>query len=177
MYEKLRQGIWSYNGVFHLVDAWQEQDGGRSVFKFKLLAVQGEEDFRGLKIRAYGAETAKLFKLMGAVPLTMPLGEVYVALQRGLVDGVMTSVDSVHAINAQEVLDYGTRLVVSAYVPCNYVLVNLDSFNALPQDLQQIILDAAHEAEDRTKRASVIEVGFYLRWMLKTHFDVSICIL
>jgi hypothetical protein len=45
VYEKLRQGIWSYNGVFHLVDAWQELSGGRTVFKFKLAAVEGEEDF------------------------------------------------------------------------------------------------------------------------------------
>ena len=27
VYEKLRQGIWFYNGVFHLVDLWQEDDG------------------------------------------------------------------------------------------------------------------------------------------------------
>lgn len=45
VYEKLRQGIWSYNGVFHLVDSWQEDDGSRKVFKFKLVAVEGEEDF------------------------------------------------------------------------------------------------------------------------------------
>jgi len=45
VYEKIKQGIWSYNGVFHLVDSWQEQNGGRSVFKFKLKAVEGEEDF------------------------------------------------------------------------------------------------------------------------------------
>ena len=45
VYEKLRQGIWSYNGVFHLVDSWQEDDGNRKVFKFKLVAVEGEEDF------------------------------------------------------------------------------------------------------------------------------------
>ena len=44
VYEKLRQGIWSYNGVFHLVDSWQEDDGDRKVFKFKLVAVKGEED-------------------------------------------------------------------------------------------------------------------------------------
>lgn len=44
VYEKLRQGIWSYNGVFHLVDSWQEDDGNRKVFKFKLVAVEGEED-------------------------------------------------------------------------------------------------------------------------------------
>ncbi len=45
MYEKLRQGIWSYNGVFHLVDSWQEDDGNKKMFKFKLVAVEGEEDF------------------------------------------------------------------------------------------------------------------------------------
>jgi HNH endonuclease len=45
VYEKLRQGIWSYNGVFHLVDSWQEDDGNRKVFKFKLVAIEGEEDF------------------------------------------------------------------------------------------------------------------------------------
>ena len=45
VYEKIKQGIWSYNGVFHLVDSWREQSNGRSVFKFKLTAVEGEEDF------------------------------------------------------------------------------------------------------------------------------------
>lgn len=45
VYEKIKKGIWSYNGVFHLVDAWQERDDNRSVFKFKLIAVEGDEDF------------------------------------------------------------------------------------------------------------------------------------
>ena len=45
VYEKIKQGIWSYNGVFHLVDSWREPSNGRSVFKFKLTAVEGEEDF------------------------------------------------------------------------------------------------------------------------------------
>jgi hypothetical protein len=44
VYEKLRPGIWSYNGMFHLVDAWTERDENRVVCKFKLIAVEGEED-------------------------------------------------------------------------------------------------------------------------------------
>jgi hypothetical protein len=44
VYEKLRPGIWSYNGIFHLVDAWTERDAHRTVCKFKLVAVEGEED-------------------------------------------------------------------------------------------------------------------------------------
>ena len=42
VYEKIRQGIWSYNGMFHLVDSWREQDAHRQVFKFKLVAVEDD---------------------------------------------------------------------------------------------------------------------------------------
>lgn len=45
VYEKLRQGIWSYNGVFHLVDAWRLESNGRQVFQFKLVAMEDEEEF------------------------------------------------------------------------------------------------------------------------------------
>lgn len=40
VYEKIRTGIWSDNGVFDLVDSWREHDGRRMVFKFKLVATQ-----------------------------------------------------------------------------------------------------------------------------------------
>jgi hypothetical protein len=44
VYEKLRQGVWSYNGVFHLIDSRRQRSGSRLVFKFKLVAVEGEEN-------------------------------------------------------------------------------------------------------------------------------------
>lgn len=42
VYEKLHSGIWSFNGVFHLVDAWTVHDGIRNVFKFKLHAIDDD---------------------------------------------------------------------------------------------------------------------------------------
>jgi hypothetical protein len=36
VYEKIKDGIWVYNGVFELVDAWVEKCDNRKVFKFKL---------------------------------------------------------------------------------------------------------------------------------------------
>lgn len=36
VYEKIRSGIWAYNGLFELIDCWTEQSDGRKVFKFKL---------------------------------------------------------------------------------------------------------------------------------------------
>lgn len=39
VYEKIKTGIWAYNGLFHLTDAWTAESNKRQVFKFKLLAV------------------------------------------------------------------------------------------------------------------------------------------
>jgi len=36
VYEKVRTGIWVFNGVFRLVDAWAEEIEGRRVFKVRL---------------------------------------------------------------------------------------------------------------------------------------------
>ena len=36
VYEKLRTGIWAYAGLFELIDAWEQEENGRKVFKFKL---------------------------------------------------------------------------------------------------------------------------------------------
>ncbi len=36
VYEKIKSGIWVYNGLFRLIDAWREAGNKRKVFKFKL---------------------------------------------------------------------------------------------------------------------------------------------
>lgn len=36
VYEKIHSGIWVYNGLFRLLDAWLETSNQRKVFKFKL---------------------------------------------------------------------------------------------------------------------------------------------
>ena len=43
VYEKIRPNIWTFNGVFALVDSWQEPSDGRKVFKFKLELVNDPE--------------------------------------------------------------------------------------------------------------------------------------
>lgn len=36
VYEKIKDGIWVYNGLFTLTDAWTKEEDGRTVFKFRL---------------------------------------------------------------------------------------------------------------------------------------------
>ena len=37
VYQKIKPGMWTFNGVFNLVDGWEEKSEERTVFKFKLL--------------------------------------------------------------------------------------------------------------------------------------------
>lgn len=45
VYEKIKAGIWVYNGYFNLIDAFEENTGARNVFKFKLQMI--DEDCEG----------------------------------------------------------------------------------------------------------------------------------
>lgn len=42
VYDKVKQGIWTFNGVFSLDDAWQEPSGERLVYKFRLQMVSSD---------------------------------------------------------------------------------------------------------------------------------------
>ncbi|MBN1778096.1 MAG: HNH endonuclease [Clostridiales bacterium] len=56
VYEKIKAGIWVYNGYFILTNAWIEQSGDRNVFKFKLemldeeIATKEENDTTNLEL-------------------------------------------------------------------------------------------------------------------------------
>ena len=43
VYEKIRSGIWTFNGYFRLVDAWLERIENRQVFKFKLVLMDNQQ--------------------------------------------------------------------------------------------------------------------------------------
>ena len=47
VYEKIRTGVWAYDGVFVLLDAWREPSDGRQVFKFKLKALKDASQSNG----------------------------------------------------------------------------------------------------------------------------------
>jgi hypothetical protein len=43
VYEKIRSGIWTFNGFFYLVDSWIETSQNRKVFKFKLENIENPQ--------------------------------------------------------------------------------------------------------------------------------------
>jgi len=52
VYEKIRDGIWAYNGIFALVDGWQETNQRRQVFKFRLQLLDEVDQSHSIASRA-----------------------------------------------------------------------------------------------------------------------------
>ncbi|MEL1251323.1 TRAP transporter substrate-binding protein DctP [Aurantiacibacter gilvus] len=69
------------------------------------------EDLRGLRIRA-PTELLPVLRELGADPVNMPMGEVYSALAKGVIDGVVAPPDTFRALHFTEVARYYFELKV-----------------------------------------------------------------
>ncbi len=108
------------------------------------------EDFKGLRTRAYGMYPAIFMQSVGASPVVMSSGDVYLALQRKTIDAAMSGVSSFVDRKWYEVSKYFLSINVCYSTPflCAF---NLDFWNKLPADLQKIFQDAAIETQEWTK--------------------------
>lgn len=100
-------------------------------------------DIKGKKIRAVGG-SAHLAKALGAAAVTLPVSEQYMALQRGLVDGTLMSVQATKGFNLMEVTKY--ILLPPVRIGSFEIYCNLEALNKLPPDLRKIVEEAAIEA-------------------------------
>ncbi|MBB4124249.1 TRAP transporter substrate-binding protein [Martelella radicis] len=76
-----------------------------NIFIMKDKDVRTPDDLKGLKIRAAGSTSAAVLEALGATPVQMPAGEIYNALQTGLIDGVVTGASAVTDFKLSEVAD------------------------------------------------------------------------
>lgn len=104
------------------------------------------EDFKGKRIRGFGELMTESIKAMGAAPAFLGGGEVYMALQRGTIDGANSGMTSFWERKYFEVAKY---VAYADYAfPVFGVLMNLKKWNELPPDIQKIILDSSKEAQE-----------------------------
>jgi len=90
-------------------------------------------DFKGQKIRVTSPEQGEFIKRLGAVPVTLGAPEVPSALDRGVVDGVLTA-NTGGGNTWKDLLKYSYRLGVNYFN--SVVIANKDRFAKLPPDVQ-----------------------------------------
>lgn len=94
-------------------------------------------DLTGVKMRSTGLYNP-FFKAMGATPINISPGDVYAALERGVVDGLAWPEGSVAKYGWQRFLKY--RIAPNWYHSTTMTVINLDSFNRLSKEHQDILV-------------------------------------
>ncbi|MDO4582423.1 MAG: TRAP transporter substrate-binding protein [Bacillota bacterium] len=109
--------------------------------------VRTPEDLKGLTIRVMsGSMYTDMFQAMGAITSTLAFGEVYSALQQGVIDGEDNGLNMLDMMKFMEVEKYHTAL--GHTVQTNPLVVNKQVWDSLPAEWQQIIRDAVKTQED-----------------------------
>ncbi|MFC1533291.1 TRAP transporter substrate-binding protein DctP [Thermodesulfobacteriota bacterium] len=91
-------------------------------------------DLKGMKFKCTPELIAPLNKL-GAEGISMPAPEIYIGLQKGIIDGVIMPYDVFRVFKLTELCKYTTRLDYFLG-PYPTRAMNLDSLNRLPKDIQ-----------------------------------------
>lgn len=102
------------------------------------------EDLKGLKIRSPGGLQTRAIEALGATPVFLPLGDVYLSIETGVIDGVVTCPALILAFKLHEVARYSVP--VSLGCVAEGLFVNLRFWNRVPADLQAIIADVGRNA-------------------------------
>ena len=113
------------------------------------------EDLKGLKIRTVSKEDSDLFTLLGASPIQMPWGEVVTSLATGVIDGVATS--SASGVDGKFWEFTGFASKWNWHSSEDMVNVNLDAWNSLSPELQEIVETTAKELEPQFWKLAVDE--------------------
>jgi TRAP-type C4-dicarboxylate transport system substrate-binding protein len=107
------------------------------------------EDIKGMKIRC-GGGIAEIAKHLGAAPVSMSMGEAYDALSKGVVEGIYAPYEPLEGFNLAEVVNYTTECYDIGYTTVQYIVMNKDKWNALPNDIQTIIEKINDEWVEKT---------------------------
>lgn len=135
-------------------------------------AVESPEDVEGLKIRTMeNPMHLAAWEEMGANPTPMAFGELFSAMQQGVVDGQENPWGTIYLQNFYEVNDYATN-TGHVYSP-HLLMISKQFYDKLPTDIQQTIKVAAVEAKHHNRETNRRMNAEYLD-ELKNVMDVTI---
>ena len=108
-------------------------------------------DLQGLKLRTPGSKTRILaFQKLGATPVTMNIGELYLALQQGTVDGQENPLGNIKAFSWNEVQKY-LSLSSHVYTPVTLAM-NGQRWDSLSDEQKAAVGRAAAKAVEHSRQ-------------------------
>jgi len=123
-------------------------------------------DIQGVDLRASGG-AAQILKAWSANQVGMPMSATPEALQKGVVQGLFSSLEAMKDFNYAELCRYVTLTDTVIYPFA--VVMNLDRWNGLPPDVQKVMEDLAREQAEWTGNYMDQHVKESIDWSKKTY--------
>lgn len=116
------------------------------------------EGLQGKRIRTFGSDIPHMISAVGGTPISVPVGDLYEALERGTLDYSFLNLGNVAAFNLAEVGQYqcGPALNMAGHL----LVMNQARWESLPEDIQAIITEEAEAAQAR-----------YLDWLAESEVE------
>lgn len=102
-------------------------------------------DVKGLRFRSYNGASARMTELAGMVPIQIEAAEISQAFATGVAQGMVSSGATGYDRQVWESLTH--YYSVDAWMPRNYVLVNMEAWNGLDDATRDVINGCAAIAE------------------------------
>jgi TRAP-type C4-dicarboxylate transport system substrate-binding protein len=146
---------WLYDSTIR--NQWQKSFNDAGVYQIAFYSPPPQEvwvrhgtittvqDFQGMKLRTSSPIQASAVELLGASPMTMPGSEFFTAVERGVVDGGITSAAYGVSVGFHELCESLSPWPITPVQPF-VVVVNKTIFDDLPAEVQGSLIRAGEIA-------------------------------
>ncbi len=146
------------------------EEGGFLAFTNSRRPIKKPSDFKGLKFRAMDESQLALYQSFEAGGIPIPWTEVYAALQTGVVHGQMNPPMYIIMGRLYEVQDYMTTANIQYSM--QYLIINGEWQDSLSKELRTAVIEAAHEANQLTRKDVESRVEERIRFIAGQGVDV-----
>ena len=116
----------------------------------------GIEAMKGLKARRLLKSEEPMWDSFGANRVSLPTGEVYTALQTGMIDTINSPPGSIEAYSWWEYLQFAQKPY--QYFADAYIMANKTWFESLPLDLQDLVITVGKEVGTKSTN-TILDAG------------------
>ncbi|WP_326492735.1 TRAP transporter substrate-binding protein [Algoriphagus sp. PAP.12] len=147
-------------------------DAGKRSFYTKDKPVETPADLAGLKVRVMESQTASnMVKAMGGSPTPVSYGELYTALQQGIVDAAENNAPSFYNSKHYEVCKFYS-LDEHTAIP-DVVIISTKVWNLLSPQEQEWVQEAAYESAAHEKKLWAESTAESLRELEKAGVTIT----
>lgn len=148
----------------------------------KVRPVAAVADLEGLKLRSPQPAVTQGLELLGAVPISKPVSELYELVSSGVIDGTVLPTESVSAFKLDDLLPHATEIPGGLYNTVLVLGINENSWNRISEEDRAAIMEVSgsvfsresglvYKRNNERAKAEMIESG--VEWIVADDAFVS----